>query len=76
MSDWWPIETAPKDGQLIIVYELPQIAGDSIIEIAWWTGSRWLGRWGTVSPSHWMPLLQPPIPTNSLTTRILYEQSV
>jgi len=56
MMEWQPIETAPKDGTVIIVY-----APDFFQTAAWtdgiWTNASesWLG-----DVTHWMPLPEPP----------------
>jgi hypothetical protein len=53
---WQPIETAPKDGTVIIVY------APGFFQTAAWTG----GGWTNASDSwledvtHWMPLPEPP----------------
>ena len=58
MSEWQPIETAPRDGKLIVVYT------KGIIDIAFWNGP--LEYWATFAfyqskrPTHWMPLPEPP----------------
>ena len=55
---WQPIETAPRDGKLIVVYT------KGIIDIAFWNGG--LEYWVTFafnrgkSPTHWIPLPEPP----------------
>lgn len=52
---WQPIETAPKDGALLLLSATP-------------TGPLWIGCWwrdgwyseGWQSATHWMPLPEPP----------------
>lgn len=63
MSDWQPIETAPKDGTMILAYEHD---GLPIYRDTKWQDGGWL--WAEIidgydagwSPSHWMPLPAPP----------------
>ncbi len=70
MSEWQPIESAPKDGTRIIAY-MPKHAGD--IEILLWVSddkgagwAYWDNGYGEFSPTegddptHWMPC--PPLP--------------
>jgi hypothetical protein len=62
MSEWQPIETAPKDGSIIIV-AAPAVGaamwshfmGGGNGYWAWFSGGR-------CDPSHWMPLPSPPEP--------------
>lgn len=70
MSEWQPIETAPKDGTPIIV----GVAGldRSSGEAHWWQGEDGRGGWQTwdganhrrtvyaTTPTHWMPMPAPP----------------
>jgi len=66
MSEWQPIETAPKDGTPILL----GIAGPHYWpRSAWWCldEERWVvhkgGRfsaWFDIPPTHWMPLPSPP----------------
>jgi len=57
---WQPIETAPKDGTSVLVYD------EGIIVISHWIGESddMLGWWDNgimdPSPTHWMPLPEPP----------------
>lgn len=67
MSEWQPIETAPKDGTAVLLYS-PRMPG---LDIGRWYDERgpssddpghpdgWFGfiftPWGT-EPTHWMPL--------------------
>jgi Protein of unknown function (DUF551) len=75
MSDWQPIETAPKDGTSILVYGRPNdidglvyFRGPSTHSAAWdeiddafcLTGGTWTGPF--IEPTHWMPLPEPPQP--------------
>lgn len=55
MSEWQPIETAPKDGTLILVagpvIDSSDVAGyvpwkETYVVLAWWEGSCWLGCFG------------------------------
>lgn len=71
MSDWQPIETAPRDGTEILVFgkwdgevndftPIPADAG-----VARWTGGAWCAVWTdcysvTCNATHWMPLPPPP----------------
>lgn len=69
MADWQPIETAPKDGTEILLFELqcydePYIATG--IWHRWDGGERWLpavyggARTDYFDPTHWMPLPDAP----------------
>lgn len=64
MSEWQPIETAPKD-RAVLAWSIDFFA--SVIEIVWWEednsdGPGWaLGDSGfRCTPTHWMPLPEPP----------------
>lgn len=66
MTEWQPIETAPRDGTRIIVYR-PKFDGDYIPQVGWdfWmTGSYYSECWGKsrkdCPPTHWMPFPDPP----------------
>lgn len=66
MSEWQPIETAPKDGTPVLLYEPSE---DPTVHVAEWG----IGDWHlcdfdpgydlvqrAVNPTHWMPLPEPP----------------
>jgi hypothetical protein len=66
MSDWQPIETAPRDGRYIWVYR-PEGKIDPWITPPRVGTDRWTGRWlwipagwensaPIIQPTHWMPL--------------------
>ena len=68
MTDWQPIETAPKDGSGVLLYDRIE---EAQAEGYWCKGYGSEGAWvcafmgGTVefadmTPSHWMPLPAPP----------------
>jgi hypothetical protein len=69
---WQPINTAPKNGTLVLLYS-PD-AGYPGITMARWLSfdypsdyvfDGWYDIWGNgvidVDPTHWVPLLEPPI---------------
>ncbi len=75
MSDWYPIETAPKDGTEIIYsgkYE-----GAAWVSVGRWTDQGWYDinidssdHYGHAEyPTHWMPLPQPPAESPARTSK-------
>jgi hypothetical protein len=62
--NWRPIETAPRDGTLILMIK------DGNHMIGYWLNDppMWI-EWcvGQVNPTHWMPLPPPPVVKESLT---------
>lgn len=67
MTDWQPIETAPKDGSCVLVARSYGLA--SAIAVAHFDGEEWrdygdigwAGMYGDNNqPTHWMPLPSPP----------------
>ena len=61
MSDWKPIETAPKDGTNILVYD------GKYIRTATWEGDRWNSvdlQEFYYKITYWMPLPEPPKKTH------------
>ena len=63
VTDWQPIETAPKDGTKFLAYEGG--AENKHYECWWqddfsnWSG--WQDWWDSEpEPTHWMPLPEPP----------------
>jgi hypothetical protein len=77
MTDWNPIETAPKDRSLLLFGEMKPFDGligldgpiiftgywDSIDEAWCSSGSTWLGPF--YRPTHWQPLPARPSPPES-----------
>lgn len=52
---WQPIETAPKDGTVVLV---PLLRWDGRVEVV---TTHWNRDWvGADKPNHWMPLPEPP----------------
>ena len=74
MTEWKPIETAPKDGTHILAYGkvVPDADDDEVITAVYWDSSCILCHyWALVAvfswvegddfyPTHWMPLPNPP----------------
>lgn len=60
MSEWQPIETAPREGMHLVVWDsknqkpvVPELRAND--------GAFWLGDWDwIIEASHWMPLPPPP----------------
>jgi hypothetical protein len=62
MTDWQPIETAPRDGTEIIVCR--RFEGRKFMGVVMWDGRYWTIDYGFPfyfdNPTHWMPLPEPP----------------
>ena len=72
MSEWQPIETAPKDGTRVVLFQ-PKNDGKGYIACASWDSYwQWVERGadyateltgvGELHPTHWQPLPEPPPP--------------
>lgn len=63
MSEWRPIETAPKDETTILVYR-PGADDNYILKIGTDNWGYWCNSWAHsarhTQPTHWMPLPEPP----------------
>lgn len=65
--EWQPIETAPRDGTVILAYWPSSSWGDGytyIHPVVFYDG-QWIHDWDrdeetTLDPTHWMPLPTPP----------------
>ena len=66
MSEWRPIETAPKDGSLIVIGggELSDDYGENwytspgSVEVAYWHSEEeaFIGEYNYYRPAYWMPM--------------------
>jgi hypothetical protein len=64
--EWQPIETAPKDGTEVLIFDANAKKGyvGDTPNVAYWDDSREAGWWGSYeteqtrphTPTHWMPL--------------------
>lgn len=61
MSEWQPIETAPKDGSEILAFVPGLFLGQMVL---FWSRDYWREKANCMGlkqpPSHWMPLPSPP----------------
>ena len=63
MSEWQPIETAPKDGTSILGYWCYEGGFEHYIQPIRYLHGKWLHDWDhsdELYPTHWMPLPEPP----------------
>lgn len=67
MTEWQPIETAPRDGTGFLYFQrLPfgqHWVGSAIFYDDKFVHVQWSGQedeWVTLAPTHWMPLPDPP----------------
>jgi hypothetical protein len=60
--EWQPIETAPKDGTPVMIYD-PEFS-IKVYVAAWMYDFQWVEADGEhhleFNPTHWMPLPEPP----------------
>lgn len=60
LSEWRPIEGAPKDRRGVALIAPYPTQGWSDARIGWWDGDAW-ARWPhSFPPTHWTPLPPPP----------------
>lgn len=64
-NGWEPIETAPKDGTLVLLFCPSQFTGDYQI-VGLWERGNWRDpdECQPIEATHWMPLPMPPEPVN------------
>lgn len=64
MSEWMPIETAPKDGTRILISSPTDGVLSSHFDGGNWQGRPWRpvrsAEYEASKPTHWMPLPAPP----------------
>lgn len=58
---WQPIDTAPKDGNSIMVFVTGR-HDETWIDVAYYNDAinQWMSAQNVVFPTHWMPLPPPP----------------
>ena len=65
MSEWQPIETAPKGGELVLLSDVgwPHATrrGGAPVKVGGWWDERWNIFGASWKPTHWMPLPEPPL---------------
>lgn len=64
MTDWKPIETAPKDGAWLLLFGRHSRHAVNAMIVCRWCGDCWEssddGYGAYILPTHWMPLPPPP----------------
>jgi hypothetical protein len=62
LIEWQPIETAPKDGTLILVWRAAVLDRVAHHGIDMWSdkSQAWWSSLPSQQPTHWMPLPEPP----------------
>lgn len=61
MTDWRPIETAPRDGTVLLVWRESERGYDHArMGTDWFEGGVWQRSRRLMPPTHWMPLPSPP----------------
>ena len=65
MTEWQPIETAPKDGREVLTYGVDDEGNEYFWVSAWWPfpnqkEGEWTSWHDSNWASHWMPLPEPP----------------
>lgn len=60
IQEWQPIESAPKDGTAVLLYDPTTESGGFVFEGAWENGWYDYGDWFDRTPTHWIPLPSPP----------------
>ena len=60
MTDWQPIETAPRDGTVVLAYDPNWYRYPHPMEYRDGAWSLWFHDVGAMRPTHWMPLPEPP----------------
>lgn len=64
MSEWQPIETAPKDGTRFLAAEEWDIREGWLFVVAKVRNGKFVVAWDNcdeIDPTHWMPLPAPPV---------------
>ena len=56
MTTWKPIESAPRDGTEIWLFDQERVQGYWNVFTSWWDSDTH----EIIDPTHWMPLPQPP----------------
>ena len=62
MSEWRPIETAPRDGTRVLGAWQFALSADWCLGVVKWDEGAWLVTWNfdQVEPTYWAPLPQSP----------------